>query len=99
MIEQITQENFEEKTKDPCVVDFYADWCGPCRMLSPILESISVEMKDKKFFKLDIDENPSISEKFNVKAIPTILVFKDGEVVKRILGYKHQKTLLEELQN
>ena len=99
MIKQITSENFDEKIKESCVIDFYAEWCGPCRMLTPILESISSEIKTKKFYSIDIDQNVFIAEKYNIKTIPTILVFEKGEIIKRIIGFKHRDDLTKELTN
>jgi len=71
----------------PTVVDFYADWCGPCRMVSPIIEGLSKEYSGKvKFVKINTDESPDIAEKFGIMSIPTIMVFKNGEVASRTVG-------------
>lgn len=71
----------------PTVVDFYADWCGPCRMVSPVIESLSEEYVGKvKFVKINTDESPEIAEKFGIMSIPTIMVFKKGEVHSRTVG-------------
>jgi thioredoxin 1 len=71
----------------PAVVDFYADWCGPCRMVSPIIEALSREYAGRaKFVKINTDENPEIAMKFNIMSIPTIMVFKNGEVASRTVG-------------
>jgi thioredoxin 1 len=71
----------------PTVVDFYADWCGPCRMVSPIIEGLSKEYEGKvKFVKINTDESPEVAEKFGIMSIPTIMVFKKGEVLSRTIG-------------
>jgi thioredoxin 1 len=71
----------------PAVVDFYADWCGPCRMVSPIIENLSKEYEGRvKFAKINTDENPDLAEKFGIMSIPTIMVFKNGEVASRTVG-------------
>src|SRR5271154_4670254 len=71
----------------PAVVDFYADWCGPCRMVSPIIETLSHEYIGKvKFVKVNTDENPELAEKYGIMSIPTIMVFKKGEVASRTVG-------------
>jgi len=97
MVENITDKNFEQKIKESCVVDFYADWCGPCKMLTPILESISNDIKDKKFYKINVDENQETAQKYGIKSIPATFIFKNGKVVKKIIGYKQKKALTEEL--
>jgi thioredoxin 1 len=82
----------------PVLVDFWAEWCGPCRMVAPILEEISKEYGDKlDIVKLNIDENPKVPQKYNVLQIPTLNVYKDGEVVKQIMGAKPKAALLRDL--
>jgi len=71
----------------PAVVDFYADWCAPCRMVSPVIEALSREYAGRaKFVKINVDEDPEIAEKFEIRSIPTIMVFKKGEVASRTVG-------------
>jgi thioredoxin 1 len=86
----LDEENFDEVIKAGItLVDFYADWCGPCRMLSPILEEISDEMKDQAAFgKLDIERNQKIAGNFQVTSVPTLILFKDGKEVNRLVGLR-----------
>ncbi len=100
-VENLTEATFDDTVAAPgapVVVDFWADWCGPCKMIAPILDEIADEQGDSvKITKLNVDENPSIAQRFGVMSIPTILVFRDGEVDKRIVGAKGKAQLLEEI--
>ncbi|MBL4788655.1 MAG: thioredoxin [Kordiimonadaceae bacterium] len=92
----VTDENFEElvlKSDKPVVVDFWAQWCGPCKMIGPILEEISNERDDIIIAKMDIDENPERPTEYGVRSIPTILVFKNGESVATMMGAKPKAQL------
>ena len=80
------------------VVDFWAEWCGPCKMIAPVLEEIATAHGDQlQVAKLNVDDNPGIARRFDVMSIPTLLVFREGEVKKRLVGAKGKAQLLEEL--
>jgi thioredoxin 1 len=97
----VTDETFDTEvlqSSKPVVVDYWAEWCGPCKMVSPVLEEIAEEHSDKiNVVKLNIDENPTVSQKYQIMAIPTMNVFQNGEVVKQIVGAKPKAALLREL--
>jgi len=86
--QDITDANFKEATSTGVTLtDFWAAWCGPCRMQSPIVEQLSDERSDVKFLKMDVDANQETAQEMGIMAIPTLLVKKDGEIVERITGY------------
>jgi thioredoxin 1 len=97
----VTDDSFEAdvlKNEKPVIVDYWAEWCGPCRMVAPVLEEIAKEYGDKiDVVKLNIDENPSVSQRYGIMAIPTMNVFSGGQVVKQIVGAKPKSALLREL--
>lgn len=83
----------------PVLVDFWAEWCSPCRLVAPVLEEIATEHPDKiTVAKLNIDENPGVPQQYQVLKIPTLLLFKDGDLVKQIIGAKPKAALLSELE-
>lgn len=97
MSKVLTEETFrEEIKKGVTLVDFFADWCGPCRMLAPVLEKVAEEVKGKATVaKLDIDQAQGIATEFQITSVPTIILFKDGKEVGRIVGLRDAKELKE----
>ena len=100
-ISQLTESTFDEEvvgSTEPVLVDFWAEWCGPCKMVAPILEEIATEQAGKvRVAKVNVDENPGLATKFNVMSIPTMIVFKDGQEAQRLIGARGKPQLLEDL--
>ena len=100
-ITTLTDATFDEvigAAEKPILVDFWAEWCGPCKMIAPILEELAVEQSEKYVIgKLDVDVNVATATKFSVMSIPTLLLFKNGEVVARLVGAKPKCALLQEI--
>ncbi len=98
----LTEENFDSeviKSELPVLVDFWAEWCGPCRMIGPIVESIAEEYKDKvKVMKLNVDEAQELAIKYGVMSIPTLMVFKKGQVVDQVVGAMDKEQLVNHLK-
>lgn len=88
-----------ENKEGVVVVDFFATWCGPCKMLSPVYNSLGEEMKDKaKFLKVDIDESMELAQKFTITTVPTVVVFKNGEEMDRLVGFIPKESLKEKIE-
>ncbi len=100
MAVELNAQNFDEKiAQGACVVDFWAPWCGPCRMMTPILERISDEMGDLALVaKVNTDEESALAAKYGIQSIPTLIYFKDGKPVKTVTGVQSQVTVVKELK-
>ena len=100
MVTELTDQTFDEKTNNGVTfTDFWATWCGPCRMQSPVIEQLAEEMGDKVFFsKVDVDANQETAAKFGIMSIPTMLIKKDGQVLDTIVGYHTKEQLQKKLE-
>lgn len=100
-VAQVTNDTFQKEvldTKGLVLVDFYAEWCGPCKMTSPILDVLVGEVTNVKFVKVNVDENSDLASKYNIFSIPTFLVFKDGKVISQFVGAMGKEGFLKEIE-
>ena len=96
MIKQVNSEEFKKEIKDGVVfVDFFANWCGPCKMLSPVVEQLSEDIKDVKFIKVDVDVSPEVAAEYGVMSIPTLIIFKDGKEISKQIGLMPKDALVD----
>ena len=99
MVEEITDQTFLELIKEGKVlVDCYATWCGPCRMLSPIIDELASEITDYKFYKLNVDNSMSVTKEYGIMSIPTILIFEEGKLKEKIVGFIPKDELKDKLK-
>lgn len=98
-MEIIKGSDFAQKIASGVVlVDFYADWCGPCKMIAPVLEEIAQEMKTISVIKLNVDNDPEIAGRYGVQSIPNLIIFKDGKAVDQIIGFTSKKDIVSHLE-
>lgn len=99
----LNSKNFEKEvlnSSEPVLVDFYADWCGPCKMMAPVVEELAGELQGKaRVGKINVDENQDLAMKYEVKSIPTLIIFKEGKEINRFVGVRDKNELLNEFKD
>lgn len=101
-LKHLTQNEFESEvlqSKKPVIIDFFATWCGPCKMLGPVLEEVAEENDDVKIVKVDIDENMELAQQFGIMSVPTLVIFKNAQEIGREIGFKPKEQVLEIIEN
>lgn len=101
MVPHITQSEFAEKVKNvpyPVLVDFFATWCGPCKMMAPVLDQVALAKQGRAaVYKVDVDQEPELAQRFGVMSVPTLIVFKGGSIARQFVGVQPEQTLVEAL--
>jgi len=95
MVIEINESDFDEKISGKCLVSFSTTWCGPCKMLTPVMEELSEEMKDVSFYKVDADVSVELGVDFDIVTVPTLIMFEDGQAVRRASGFMSKDKLQE----
>src|SRR4030042_4288462 len=101
MVNLVTQDNFKSEVLDDkgrVFVDFYADWCGPCKLTGPIIEELANEMMNIKFVKVNVDKNPDLVSKYSIFSIPTFFIFKEGKAISQFVGALSKENFIEEIK-
>lgn len=100
MLKYLENESLEDLTKSGIVVvDFYANWCGPCKMLGPVLEDIASSRAEISVVKVDVDKHDTLAREFGIMSIPTIIIYKNGTLMKKLVGFMPEEALLDEINN
>jgi thioredoxin 1 len=99
--QHVTKDTFQQEVLDKkglVLVDFFAEWCGPCKMVAPIIEELATEMKDVSFVEIDVDKDGELAQQYNVTSIPTFMIVKNGEVVSQFVGAQGKESFEEEIE-